>query len=130
MKKIISIISVVVIAFTVFSFALVQNWDRIGVASADMTKTEIEVNIRQLDTPYESLKIGVAKAQVSIEQMEIVFEDGSTRMIEVNMDFKSDLDLKQIDLANNDKRMSKVLFTYSALSQNTSTKGVFQIWGE
>jgi hypothetical protein len=136
MKKILSIVLVAMVSFTVPVLAQKPavvtsdkaGWHKIGETTVNMKTEKDEILVLGKDK-FTSLKIKVTDEPVYLASMTIYYENGETEDANISSDLKAGSASKVINLKGGAREIKKVSFVYHTSANTKNEKAHVELYG-
>lgn len=104
-------------------------WHKIGETIVNYKAEKDELLITGANR-FQTLKIKVTEAPISIESIDVYFNEGDMQSVAVGQQIKSAGESKEIQLDGKGERVvQKVVFRYKTVGENNDKRARLELWG-
>jgi hypothetical protein len=104
-------------------------WHKIAETTVSFDREKDEVAVMMSDK-FASLKFKVTDAAIELLDLDVSFEDGSTKNVMIGYAIKMPGESSRpIDLPGNEKSIKKITFRYKTLPNRQDKRAHVEIWG-
>lgn len=104
-------------------------WGKVGESEIEPTDNGMKTVSAVEGRPLKAIKIKVLRGGVNLHRCEVWFNNGSKKAIELRNDVSAGNESREINLTDNNERVSKVVFWYDTRNYGNQ-RAVVELWGK
>jgi len=106
-----------------------QSWGKLGERSIEATDNGMTTVDAANGSTVKAIKIKVKKGGINLHRCEIWFQNGTKKSVDLRNDVPAGSESREIDLADKNNSVSKVVFWYDTRNYGKQNAEV-ELWGK
>lgn len=103
-------------------------WHKIGETTVNFRTESDEVVVTGADR-FASIKFRVSDAPVQINSIEVFFDSGDSKKMDLNISVKAPGETDSIALDGGERKLDRISFEYKTLSNTADNKAHLEVYG-
>ena len=140
MKKVIKLLSIVILIGGMFSFGLATNsdqpvknnqafkWEKLGSRKVNVKADHDEILVTAYEGFFTKIKFKVLDAPILVRNVKVVFGNGESKNVKVSKRFNAGMESRVIDLPGNKRVIKKIVMNYTTVAKDKGRATVV-VWG-
>jgi len=124
-----SVLTLVVLAFTVMSFTNFRGWQKLGEKKVDYRMDHDVMNVTLRDGTFKQLRFAVKQGSLNMYKCVVHFENGGSQEIDLRHTFTRRSASRVVDLNGNKRFIEKISFWYDT-KNFSNNKAVLHVYGK
>jgi len=130
MKKVLQVLTLVILLNGVYSFAYYESsacryslsqegdWENLGMRKVNMAADRDEIVLKASDGFYTKLKLKVLDAPILLRNVKVVFGNGEFKNVRFNKKIPAGTESRAIDFPGNKRIIKKVILNYTTVAKH------------
>lgn len=105
-----------------------DGWHKIGETTVNFKTEKDEITIIGADV-FKQLQLKIVDAPVYLSSMQVFFENGTRKDVNIKSDYNAGQYTAPIDLPGRNRKLKKVVFVYRTIINWPVDKAHIELWG-